>query len=253
MIFLASLRKEILEQVRTSRLLILAVVLVAFGLMSPLLAKYTPELLRLIPGAEEFAFLIPEPTMLDSVTQYVKNVNQFGVLLALLFTMGVVAQEKERGTAAMMLVKPVSRGAFLLAKFFALGLVFLASIVLAGLGAYYYTVILFTAPDFGAWMALTALIWLEVLVYIAVTLLFSTLVRSQAAAAGLGLGVILIFSLLGSLPNLGRYLPGQLINWGMGFFTPAPPAAAWPALWISLGIILASLAAAWLVFERQEL
>ncbi|MGE5224950.1 MAG: ABC transporter permease [Omnitrophica WOR_2 bacterium] len=253
MIFLASFRKEIMEQVRTSRLLILTVVLVAFGLMSPLFAKYTPELLRMLPGGEDFASMVPEPTLLDSVAQYVKNVNQFGILLALLFTMGVVAQEKERGTAAMMLVKPISRGAFLLAKFVALGLAFLISIVLAGIGAYYYTMILFSAPDFGAWMALTALIWLQVLVYIALTLLFSTLVRSQAAAAGLGLGAILIFSLLGSLPSLGRYLPGELVSWGMGFFTPARLSAAWPAFWVSLGIILVSLAAAWLVFERQEL
>lgn len=252
MILAASLRKELMEQVRTNRLLILAVVLLAFGLMSPLLAKYTPEILRLVPGAEEFAHLIPPPTMLDAVSQYVKNINQFGILLVLLLTMGAVAQEKEKGTAAMMLVKPVTRGMFLLSKFFAISLVFLAGMVLAGLGAYYYTVILFTAPDFGAWMALTAMIWLQFLVYVALTLLFSTLVRSQAAAAGLGFGVVILFSILGGLPGLGKYLPGHLVNWGASLFTPTP-APSWPALWVSLGIILASLTCALLVFERQEL
>jgi ABC-2 type transport system permease protein len=182
----------------------------------------------------------------------VKNINQFGILLALLLTMGAVAQEKEKGTAAMMLVKPVSRGAFLLAKFLAIGLVFLAGMLLSGLGAYYYTTILFTAPDFGAWLSLTIFIWLQALVYIALTLLFSTLVRSQAAAAGLGFGMILLFSLLGALPGLARYLPGQLVNWGANLFS-ANPVPAWPALWISLGIILVSLTAAWIIFERQEL
>jgi hypothetical protein len=29
--------------------------------------------------------------------------------------------------------------------------------------------------------------------------------------------------------------------------------AYWPALWVSVGIMLLALAAAWLVFEKQEL
>ncbi|HEX7976648.1 MAG TPA: ABC transporter permease [Anaerolineales bacterium] len=252
MTIFASLRKEMLEQVRTSRLLILGAVLLAFGLMSPLIAKYTPEMLRLIPGGESFAGLVPKPTLIDAVAQYIKNVNQFGILLALLLSMGAVVQEKEKGTAAMMLVKPLPRGVFLLAKFAALGLSFLAGMFLAGLGAYYYTAILFTTPDLGAWAALTGLIWVQLLVYIAFTLFFSTLVRSQAAAGGLGLAVLLLFSLFGSLPRIGQYLPGQLVAWGASLFTPQP-APAQPALWISLGLALACLAGAWVVLERQEL
>ena len=252
MSFAASLRKELMEQVRTRRLLILAAVLLVFGLMSPLLAKYTPELIKMIPGGEQISLIIPKPTMLDAVAQYVKNVEQFGVLLALLMTMGVVVQEKEKGTAAMMLVKPLSRGGFLLAKFAALCLAFLGSLLLAGLGAYYYTVILFEAPDFGAWMGLTGLMWVQLVIYIAITLLASTLVRSQAAAAGIGFGALILFALLESLPGLGEYLPGQLIQWGVRLFSP-DPVSAWPALGISLGLIAACLAAAWAAFSRQEI
>ena len=97
---LTSLRKELIEQWRTYRLLVLCLVLLVFGLSSPLLAKYTPELLKLIPGAEQFAGLVPKPTLLDAVAQYVKNIGQFGVLLALLMSMGSMVAEKERGTAA---------------------------------------------------------------------------------------------------------------------------------------------------------
>lgn len=252
MSFAASLRKELLEQARTRRLLILAAVLLVFGLMSPLLAKYTPELIKMIPGGEQISLIIPKPTMLDAVAQYVKNVEQFGVLLALLMTMGVVVQEKEKGTAAMMLVKPLSRGGFLLAKFAALCLAFLGSLLLAGLGAYYYTVILFEAPDFGAWMGLTGLMWVQLVIYIAITLLASTLVRSQAAAAGIGFGALILFALLESLPGLGEYMPGQLIQWGVRLFSP-DPVSAWPALGISLGLIAVCLAAAWAAFSRQEI
>ena len=98
--FLAALRKEWLEQWRTYRLLAVGVVLVVFGLLSPLIAKHTPEIIKLIPNGEAIAQLIPTPTVMDAVTQYIKNIGQFGVILALLLTMGAIAQEKDKGTAA---------------------------------------------------------------------------------------------------------------------------------------------------------
>src|SRR5713226_2620753 len=116
MLFWAALRKELLEQWRSYRALVVAAVLLGFGLLSPLSAKFTPELFRLLPNGAQIASLIPPPTLLDAVAQYLKNMSQFAVILALLLTMGAVSQEKERGTAAMMLSKPLPRWAFLAAK-----------------------------------------------------------------------------------------------------------------------------------------
>ena len=114
--FFIVLRKELMEQWRTKRLLIVAAILTVFGLASPLLAKLTPDLLKAIPDLPAgLAEIIPAPTVVDAVAQYVENMSQFGILLALLMSMGSVAQEKERGTAAMMLTHPVSRLTFLLA------------------------------------------------------------------------------------------------------------------------------------------
>lgn len=250
--FTAALRKEWLEQVRTRRLLVAGVVLVMFGMLSPVLAKLTPEMLKLIPGGEGFAGLVPPPTLLDAVAQYIKNVSQFGVLLALLLSMGAIAQEKEKGTAAMMLVKPLPRGSFLLSKFVALSLNLLVGMLIAAVAGYYYTVFLFEAPDLGAWLLMNLLLWIYLLVWVAITLLFSTLVRSQAAAAGMSFGVILLFSILSVFPGIARLLPSRLLDWGASLFLPEIiPGQA--ALAVSLGLIVVSLAAAWLVFRKQEL
>jgi ABC-2 type transport system permease protein len=250
--FLASIRKELMEQWRTYRFLVLAAVLVIFGLLSPLAAKFTPQIITLIPGGEEISKIIPAPTLLDAIAQYVKNVGQFGILLAIFLTMGAVNQEKERGTAAMMLVKPLPRGSFLLAKFAGLSLSFLGCLALAALGAYYYTLILFSPPDFGGWLALNGLMFLYLEVYIAITLLLSTLLRSQAAAVGLSFGVLLVLGIIGSFGTLGQYLPGQLVNWGAELMAGGK-GTYWTALGVSLGLIAASLLAAWLVFKRQEI
>jgi ABC-2 type transport system permease protein len=251
-IFLVALRKELIEQWRSYRLLIAAVILAIFGLLSPLTAKYTPELIKLVPNGEAIAKLIPPPTAMDAVAQYVKNLSQFGVILALLMTMGVVAQEKDKGTAAMMLAKPMPRGVFLGAKFVALGLTFAASIAIAGAAGYYYTLLLFEVLDVGRWLVLNGLMLLFVLVYVALTLFCSTVTKSQVAAGGLALGLLLVLAIPGSLPKVGEYLPGQLITWGAGLMAGSTDPY-WPALWVSVGIIVAALAGAWLIFERQEL
>ena len=43
-------RKEWLESWRSYRLLILAIVMVAFGLLSPVTARFTPEIVKLAAG-----------------------------------------------------------------------------------------------------------------------------------------------------------------------------------------------------------
>jgi ABC-2 type transport system permease protein len=251
--FFVVLRKELIEQWRTKRMLIVAAVLVIFGLASPLLAKVTPDLLKAIPDVPEaLAGLFPTPTVTDAVSQYLKNMSQFGVLLALLMSMGSVAQEKERGTAAMLLTHPVSRFTFLLAKFVALACTFAISLTVAALGCWYYTRLLFEALPWGPFLALNGLMLLVFLVYVAVTLMCSTLARTQGAAAGLAFAALIVVAGVGSLPRIDEYFPGRLFTWG-GAIVLGGGDPAWAAFWVSLGIIAGALLIAWLVFRRQEL
>lgn len=252
-IFWVALRKELIEQWRSYRLLVVGVVLLVFGLTSPLLAKYGPELIRLaLPEGEEILKLIPSPTATDAVSQYLKNISQFGILLAILMTMGSVAQEKERGTAALMLVKPMPRGVFLVAKMVALGLTFAIGIFLAGAACYYYTMLMFEALSLPAWLALNGLLLLFILVYVALTLLCSTLSQSQVVSGALAFGFLVVLSALGAVPRLGDYMPGRLTTWAGGLFA-GDVGSAWGALVVSVGLIVAALLVAWLIFERQEL
>jgi ABC-2 type transport system permease protein len=253
MIFLVALRKELLEQWRSYRLFIVVVVLLLFGgLMAPLSVKYTPELLKaLAPNGEEIAKLIPAPTATAAVEEYVGNIGQFGVLAALLVTMGAVAQEKDKGTAALMLVKPLPRGVFLAAKFVALGITFTISVLVAAVACYYYTMLLFESLDVASWLALNGLMLLFLLVYVALTLFCSTLSRSQLVGGGLAFGLLMVLTVLGGLPKIGEYLPGRLASWAGRLVNGG--GASWPALWGSVGLIVVALVAAWTILEKQEL
>jgi ABC-2 type transport system permease protein len=251
--FFTVFRKEMMEQWRTYRFLIVVAVLAAFGLSSPLLAKFTPEMLKAIPGVPpELLSAIPAPTVADAIAQYIKNMSQFGILLALLMAMGMVVQEKERGTAAFFLTRPVSRETFVLAKFAALTVTFVASLTIAALGCWYYTYVLFKPLAWGPFLILNGLMLVVFLVYMALALLSSTLARSQGVAVGLAFVALILIGGIGALPSIGEYFPGRLFSWGATLMMGGT-GTAWPALGVSLGFIVLSLLAACLLFRRQEI
>ncbi len=252
MSFITAIKKEWMEQLRTRKFLIALIVLTLFGMTSPLLARFTPQMMSMIPGAEAFAGLIPEPTINDAVAQYLKNLTQFGILLALLFGMGAIAVEKEKGTAALVLSKPISRTSFILGKFAVLGLTFLLAVALAAIGGYYYTHVLFGALDLTNWLALNGLLYLYILLYTTITLFFSTLTRTQYVAIGGAFGSLIVFGILSSIPGWASYLPDGLIQ-NASLLITRNPISSWMSLWVTLGIIATTLTLACLVFRKQEL
>ena len=78
-------RKEWMEALRSYRLLIVVVVLVFFGLTSPLQAKILPQILSsaLPSGADRPRSSRRHPCG-TAIEQYVKNMSQFDLILAVL-------------------------------------------------------------------------------------------------------------------------------------------------------------------------
>lgn len=248
-----ALGKELLYLWRSKRLLVVCTVFLLFGLSAPLLAKFTPELVRSLEEAAQFADLIPDPTAADAIAQYVEFITQFGFILVIVLGMGAVAGEKAQGTAPMILSKPLPRWAFLLSKFVALALLYLAAFLLAALAAYTYTWVLFEPLALGEFLAGNGLLWLWVLVFTAVTLLASTLTNSTGAAAGLALAGSVLLLIGGAIPRLAPVLPGALVSWAgqLGLETAVPFNGG--ALTAAAVLIVVCLVTAVAVFEQQEL
>ena len=246
------LRKELLEQWRTRRLPVVAVVFLTFGIASPVLARYLPEIVKSLGGAA-FEIQFPEPTAKDAVDQFLKNLGQAGVLTAILLAMGSVANEKERGTAALVLSKPASRAAFLVSKVLAIGATLLVSVVQASAAAYVYTAILFPAPGALGWVAMTLLLLLSLLGYTALTFLGSTLTRSSLAAAAIGVSGLVGLALVSALPNVARYTPGGLSAPGTALAIGAEAGDVIGPVLANIGLVVALVLAAWFSFRRQEL
>ncbi|OGO08948.1 MAG: hypothetical protein A2Z66_07370 [Chloroflexi bacterium RBG_13_66_10] len=246
--------KELTEQWRSYRLPIVAAVLAAFGIMGPLSAKYLPLMLAEMPGVPEgLAEFMPQPDAALALGEYLDNLSQFGMILAILIPMAAVVGEKSVGTVEITLSKPVSRAAFLGAKFVANGITLGAGVFLAAVGGFYYTGVLFTWPPLGAFAAANALVFAYLLLFVALTLFASTLARSQLAAAGMSFGMLLGMGLLGAIPSLAPRLPAAVLGWARALALGAPADAGWSALAVCLVLIGAALLASWLIFRRQEL
>ena len=247
------LAKEFREQWRTWKMVVFMAVFLITGISSPVLAKYTPALLKSIPNLPAgLADFIPTPTLADSVAQYLKNTEQFGILLVILLTMSVMAQEKERGTAAMLLTKPISRSAVILAKWLTGMTILLAGLLVDGLACLAYTAVLFEPLPFGAFWILNLLLLVNLGVYLTVALMASTLARTQAMAAAGAFGGLVVLIILGSIPRLGDSMPGQLANWGSSLVLKGD-ITAWPALGVAAAMIVLALVIACLRLEREEI
>jgi ABC-2 type transport system permease protein len=246
------LRKELLEQWRTLRLPVVAAVFLLVGLSSPLLARFTPEILKAV-GGDQFTIILPTPTAADSIDQLAKNLGQFGGLIAVLLAMGAVATEKERGTAALLLTKPVSRAAFLAAKLAVIGLTLAVSVAIATAGAWFYTLVLF-APLSPAGVAAGAVLqWLTLMAWASITFVGSTLTRSALAAAGLGIVAFIVVGILGVVPTVGQFLPTGLGGPGRALALGVPsPDPVVPVL-STIVVIGAAGVVSWLAFRHQEL
>jgi ABC-2 type transport system permease protein len=212
-VFRAATQKEIFQLWRTKRLLVTGAVFLVFGMGSPLIAKIIPDIFRSVPEMEQFAALIPEPSAADAMTQYIKNLSQFGFLLAVLLGMGAVAGEKEHGVAPMILSKPMPRWAFIASKFAAQSAMYIVCFLVSGAGAYYYTWILFGPLEIAPFILTNVLLLFWLLSFVALALIGSTLGKTTVGAGGIGIVLSIALMLAGSIPRYGVLFPGGLLGW----------------------------------------
>jgi ABC-2 type transport system permease protein len=245
------LAKEMREQLRTMRLVVVLAVFGAFGILSPVLAKALPDIIKAAGG--DIQITVPTPTVRDAMDQFAKNVGQMGALIAILISMGAVATEKERGTAGFLLTKPVGRGEFLAAKSVAIAIVLGLGLALAGILAAVYTAFLFGPLSVPGTIASLTLLWLSLAVYAAVTFLASVVTRSALVAGGIGFGAFIVAGIVSALPTIGQYMPNSLATPAVSLALGLPGVDLAGPILVNLVLIVLALGAAGIAFRRQEL
>lgn len=241
--FLVLFKKEIKQQVKTRRLLIIMAIFIIIGILTPLSLNYISE----GKGIE-----VPEYTTVDVVQGHINNYFMFGMFAAILLAMGAVAKERETGTAAMILSKPASCGAFVAAKLAALSITFGTGIAIGALGVYVCTVILFGDINALDFFLINLLVWLFLVVCLAIALMYSSFFKNYLAAGGLAL--ITIFSLAGitQLLRIKDYTPGAFRTWADSIATDGGDNA-WGAIVVTLGFVMLTVIIGWQILKSKDL
>jgi ABC-2 type transport system permease protein len=247
------LEKEIVEAWRTYRIVIVCALFAVIGIVTPVLVRNLPDLFAMF-APPDFELGLEEMGLPDVVDQLLRSVSQLGALAAILLTMGSVAGEKERRTAALVLTKPVSRFAFLMAKLVSIAMVLALATGLGILAAWLYTSLLFEQPPVMPWLQLALLIWLSIMVFAAITFLGSTLVRSTLGAAAIGLAGLIALSLASTISTVATWLPTGLVDVArsIALEEESPDLDPSRTIAISIAVIVGCLLLAWLRFRREE-
>ncbi len=138
--FIAFTKKEFRESTATYRAYILFVVFLLFGMMSPLFAKLTPEILSSLEDmGQGIVIQVPEPTAIDAWAQFFKNISQMGMLVLVIIFSGIMSNEFSRGTLVNLLTKGLSRTTVILSKFFTASILWIGAYVLCLGVCYAYT------------------------------------------------------------------------------------------------------------------
>ena len=252
--FIVFVEKEVREILRTWRIWVLPGILLLFAVSGPLLARFTPELVQAAVGSNQqlSGLKIPTPTYLDSYAQWLKNLTQLFEIALIIVYGGVVSGEVRSGTAALILTKPLSRPAFVVAKA-AVNSAFLAILVVAGtLVTWAITAFTFgQAPGSALWSGTMAWLALGIL-FVALMTLLSTLIGSTAGAAGAGLGAYALLLIAAIWKPLGTYSPAALNTQASSLAVAKSVDVLWPVL-ISLLSAMARVALAGPLFRYKDL
>lgn len=205
MINLSFLKKELMEMIRTPKLIIITSVFVFFSIIGPLSAKYMNELLEMF--ATDVQVIFPEPTHLQSWEQFYSNITSISMIVFLILITGTVVSEKSKGSVYLVLTKNLTRSQFIFSKIFAGFILFTGMFLISLLISWYYTWILFDQVVYEGLMLSLLSIYVLGLFFTMVAIILSIVLNSTAHAAIVAFGVYAFLNILTILSDLNHFNP----------------------------------------------
>ena len=252
---IAFLKKELLEQIRSGKLLFLGILFVLFGVMNPAVAKLTPWLLEIMADSmaeSGMTITLSQVTAMDSWVQFFKNI-PMALIAFVLMEGSIFTREYSSGTLLLSLTKGLARYKVVVAKALVLTVLWslgywLCFLITYGYNAYFWDNSVAQNLPFSVvcW-------WLFGLWVISLLILFSSLAKENTGVLlGTG-GMVLIPSLLSFLPKVQKFLPTQLADGNSLIYGATEISKYVPALIIAGAIALVCFAVSIPIFNKKQL
>jgi len=180
--------------------------------------------------------------------------DQWLIFITIFVSMGLLTAERDRGTLAWSLSKPLSRTALLLAKW-------TAAVIMLGIfgialpmavGTAIAPLAYGTLPDVGSVATLALLLLSVPAFFVALSLALGTRVHAQAGIAGISIGIAAVPLIVGSLlPDVAQVWPTSIGAWSSAVAGGLPITLGPPIAWLASMPILIVIGV--LSFWREDM
>lgn len=252
---LAFMKKEWTENVRNSRLTLLMIIFILFGIMNPAIAKLTPWLMKTMAASLEETGLVVNSVEVDAMTswaQFYKNIPMALIIYVLLFS-SIITSECQKGTLIPILTKGLARSKVIIAKT-TLMLVFwtlcywLCFLITYGYNAYFWDNSIASNLLFSAVCYYLFGIWIITLIP-----LMSTIASSSTYVLAGTAGIYLVSYLISFLAVLKKYTPARLAESTGLLMGQGIPSDYTLCTIIALFLSVLNITASTLLFNRKNL
>lgn len=251
----AFMKKELMEQIRSGRMLLIGTLFVLFGIMNPAVAKLTPWLLETLSDSlAQSGMIVTGVTVsaMDSWVQFFKNI-PMALIAFVLLEGNIFTKEYESKTLILSLTKGLSRNRVVISKGILLFALWSASYwtcfgITYGYNAYYWDNSVAENLIFSAlcW-------WLFGMTVLSLLILFSTVFSSASLVLCATGGAVFGSYLVGVLPKINKYLPTFLTNGNALIYGTEIPSTYFAAMSVCTAICILSFVIGILLFQKKQL
>lgn len=251
--YIAFTKKEFYESVKTYRLFIMLSVFLLLGIMNPVTAKVTPQLLESF-FPEGISIRLAEPTALDSWAQFYKNVPQLGLIVLVIIFSGLMSGELSRGTLINMLTKGLPRKVVILSKFTMAELIWTASYTLCFAVTYGYTAYFWSMEGIRNIGFSAFCLWLFGTMLISITIFGGVLFRSNYGGLLFTGGITVVLMLVNISPKLQKYNPVTLSSDNLNLLNVNMTVADFKwAIIICCTVVIGFIISSIILFNRKQI
>ncbi|MBA9084781.1 ABC-2 type transport system permease protein [Fontibacillus solani] len=247
-------RKELLGMARSYQLLWIPVVFMLLVVMQPVTSYYMPDILAASGSVpEELVADFPIPGPAEVMASVLGQYSTFGVFVLVIAGMKIVSGERYGGTAALVLVRPISSASFILAKWAGQMTLLILSFTISYAAAWYYTVQLLGHVPWREGLAAGGLYMMWLAFAISLTILLSTLLRGIAVAM-ISLLMMFALSLVQNLaPSWFSWSPAGLLKLAAATILGAPVEAIYYPIIMTLLLCVVCIGIAIWSLRRQAI
>ncbi|MDX1644809.1 MAG: hypothetical protein R3244_10680 [Thermoanaerobaculia bacterium] len=244
-------RLEWLRLVRTRRLVALVGIYVFFGIVGPFTARYLGEIVEHFGGEVEITF--PDPVPMDGIAQYVGNVTQIGLLVAVAVAAGALVLDA-RPEMSIFLRTRVHPARRIIPPRYVVASLAVGSAYTLGLAfAWYETAVLLGGLPVGGMVAGLAFHLVYLAFAVAVVAAIGARTTSVVATVGMAVVALLLLPLVGIVEAIGRWLPSHLVGAQLDLLGEQAAAEYLPATAVTILLVAVLVWSAWRGIESREL